>query len=67
MGIFDRFSMPGNLDKKKMFALNQPKTSPIMGQASTFKTLATFDLEVGVPKYTGDIPKAVIRSYEDFK
>jgi len=67
MGIFDRFSIPGNLDKKKSYALNQPKTSPIIGQASTFKTLATFDLQVDSPKYVGDVPKAVITSYEDLK
>ena len=55
------------LDKKKAYAVNQPKTSPIIGQASTFKTLATFDLQVDAPRYVGDVPKAVITSYEDLR
>lgn len=67
MGIFDRFSLPGSFDKKKTYTLNQPKYSPIIGQASTYKTLATFELDVDAPKYAGDIPKAIITSYEDFK
>ncbi len=65
MGIFDRFSMPNPL--KRTQALDQPKYSPIIGQASTFKTLATFELNVDTPKYVGDIPKAIITSYEDLK
>ena len=64
MGIFDRFSLP-NQSKKKAFELNSPKCSPIMGQTSTYKTLATFDLEVGTPRFTGDVPNAYIKSYED--
>ncbi len=67
MGIFDKFSMPNPFEKKKTYALNQPKYSPVIGQASTFKTLATFELDVGTPKYVGDIPKAIITSYEDLK
>ncbi len=67
MGIFDKFSIPGNLEKKKTFALKQPNSSPIMGQASTFKTLATFDLKVDAPKFVGDVPNATISYYEDLK
>ena len=66
MGFFDKFSMP-NPSKKKTYQLDQQKVSPIIGQASTFKTLASFDLEVGTPRFTGDIPQAVIKSYEDFR
>ena len=66
MGIFDKFSIP-NPSKKKTYELDQPKYSPIIGQASTFKTVASFDLEVGTPKFTGDIPQAYIKSYEDFR
>ncbi len=66
MGFFDKFSMP-NPNKKKTYQLDQPEFSPIIGQASTFKTLASFDLEVGTPRFTGDIPNATIKSYEDFK
>ena len=62
MGIFDKFSMPNPLKKPE---LNAPKYSPVIGQASTFKTVATFDLEVGTPRFTGDIPNAYIKSYED--
>ncbi len=67
MGIFDRFSIPGNIEKKKTYTLKSPEYSPIIGQASTYKTLATFDLQMDAPRYTGDIPKATITSYEDFK
>ena len=68
MGIFDKFSMPNPFDnKKKTYSLDQPKSSPIIGQASTFKTLATFELNVDAPKYVGDIPRAIISSYEDLK
>ena len=31
------------------------------------KTLATFDLKVDKPKYTGDIPNATIKFYDDFQ
>ena len=37
-----------------------------MGEASTFKTLASFDLQVDSPRFAGDIPNAVIKSYENF-
>lgn len=67
MGLFDRFSNNNDLYKKKTYALNQPKQSPIIGEASTFKTLATFDLKVDAPRFEGDIPKAIITSFEDFK
>ena len=69
MGLFDKFSMPKSQNeyKPKQYKLNSPKTSPIMGEASTFKTLASFDLEVGAPRFSGDIPYARINSYEDFK
>ncbi|MBR3280687.1 MAG: hypothetical protein IKI57_02410 [Clostridia bacterium] len=66
MGLFDKFALPNQI-KKKTLELNSPKYSPIIGQASTFKTLASFDLDIGTPRYEGDIPNAVIRSYEDFK
>ena len=69
MGLFDRFSMPKSQNeyKPKQYRLNSPKTSPILGEASTFKTLATFDLQVDTPRFSGDIPFAKINSYEDFK
>ncbi len=65
MGIFDRFSIP--ISNKKFNAIDAPKCSPIIGQASTFKTLATFDLDMDAPRFVGDIPRAEIKSYEDFK
>ena len=67
MGIFDKFSMPNPLKKPITKQIEQPKYSPIMGQASTFKTVALFDLEVGTPRFNGDIPNAVIKSYEDLR
>ena len=66
MGFLDKFALTNQI-KKKTLELNSPKYSPVIGQASTFKTLASFDLEVGTPRFEGDIPNAVIRSYEDFK
>lgn len=66
MGIFDKFSIQ-NPTKKKMYELDAPKYSPIIGQASTFKTVATFDLDMDVPKFEGDIPRAEIKFYEDFR
>ncbi len=66
MGLFDKFALPNQI-KKNPLGLSSPKCSPIIGQASTYKTLASFDLEVGTPRFTGDIPYAVIKSYEDFK
>ena len=66
MGLFDKFSIPNQI-KKKTLELSAPTCMPIIGQASTFKTLASFDLEVGTPRFDGDIPNAIIRSYEDFK
>ncbi len=63
MGFFDKFSMPNPYKKQ----LKQPEVSPIIGQASTYKTLASFSLDVDLPKFTGDIPNAEIKSYEDFK
>ncbi len=68
MGLFDRFSMPKspNEYKPKQFRLDSPKSSPVLGEASTFKTLATFDLQVGCPRFSGDIPNATIKSYENF-
>ena len=68
MGFFDRFSMPKSQNeyKPKQYKLNSPKMSPIIGEASTFKTLASFDLQVDSPRYCGDIPNATIKSYENF-
>ena len=66
MGIFDKFSIP-NLTKKKMYELDAPKYSPIIGQASTFKVISTFNLDMDIPKFEGDIPRAEIKSYEDFR
>jgi len=65
MSFFSKFSIP-NLNKKSTPVLNTPKSSPIIGTASTFKTLATFDIEMDKPKYEGDIPKAEIKYYNDF-
>lgn len=67
MGLFDRFSIPNSFSKKKKYELAEPTYSPIIGQASTYKTLATFDLTVDKPKYTGDIPNATIKFYNDFE
>ncbi len=66
MGLFDLFSVP-NGSKKKTYSISAPISSPIIGQASTFKTLATFDLDMDAPRFNGDIPRAEIKSYEDFK
>ena len=65
LGIFDRFSIPNY--SKKVQGISAPKCSPIIGQASTFKTLATFDLDMDTPRFIGDVPRAEIKSYEDFK
>ena len=67
MGIFDKMSISNIFSKKKTYEIAAPTYSPIIGQASTYRTLATFDLKVDEPKYTGDIPKATIKFYEDFQ
>ena len=66
MGLFDKFSISNYFSKKKTYELEAPTYSPIIGQASTYRTLATFDLKVDEPKYTGDIPNATITYYDDF-
>lgn len=67
MGLFDKFSLPNSFSKKKTYELVEPTCSPIIGQASSYKTLATFELTVDKPKYTGDIPNATIKFYDDFQ
>lgn len=67
MGIFNKFSMPGSLSKKKTYQLAETKYSPIIGQASSYKTLATFDLQVDKSKYDGDIPNVTLKFYDDFR
>lgn len=67
MGLFRKFAIPNNFSKKKIYELAEPNYSPIIGQASSYKTLATFDLKVDKPKYTGDIPNATIKFYDDFR
>ena len=67
MGLFDKISIPNYFSKKKTYEIAAPTYSPIIGQASTYKTLATFDLTVDKPKYTGDIPNATIKFYDDFQ
>ncbi len=67
MGIFDKFSIPNPLRKPVQKQIESPKYSPIVGQASTFKTVALFDLEVDTPRFNGDIPNAFIKSYEDLR
>lgn len=67
MGLFDKFSIPNYFSKKKTYEIAAPVYSPIIGLASTYKTLATFDLKVDKPKYTGDIPNATIKFYDDFQ
>lgn len=67
MELFRKFSIPKSFAKKKSFELAEPKYSPVIGQASSYKTLATFDLKIDKPKYSGDIPNATIQFYEDFQ
>ena len=69
MGLFDIFSISKDQNeyKPKQYKLNSPKCSPIIGEASSYKTLATFDLQVDQPRFVGDIPNAVIKSFENFK
>ena len=67
MGLFSKFSIPNYFSKKKPYELAETTYSPIIGQASSYKTLATFDLKVDKPKYTGDIPNATIKFYDDFQ
>lgn len=67
MGIFSKFSILKSFSKKKTYEISAPTYSPIIGQASSYKTLATFDLTVDKPKYTGDIPNATIKFYDDFQ
>ena len=67
MGLFHKFSIPNSFSRKKTYELVEPNYSPIIGQATSYKTLATFDLKVDKPKYTGDIPNATIRFYDDFQ
>ncbi len=67
MGWFQKFSISNLGAKKKVYEVVAPTYSPIIGQASTYKTLATFDLEVGKPKYTGEIPEVTIKFYDDFQ
>lgn len=66
MGLFKKFSMPSSFSKKReLEGLIEPRYSPIIGQATSYKTLATFDLQVEKPKYEGDIPDATITFYQD--
>jgi len=65
MNFFKKFSIP-KPKNKIVPALNTPKVSPIIGGASTFKTLATFDIQMDKPKYDGDIPQAEIKYYDNF-
>lgn len=67
MGLFDKISIPNIFSKKKTYEIAAPTYSPIIGQASAYKTLATFDLEIDELKYTGDIPNATIKFYDDFQ
>lgn len=67
MGLFSKFALPNSFFKKKTYELAEPISSPIIGQASTYKTLATFDLKVDKPRYSGDIPNATIKFYDDFQ
>ena len=67
MGLFSKFSIPSSFSKKKTYELAAPTYSPIIGLASSYKTLATFDLKVDTPKYTGDIPNATIKFYDDYQ
>lgn len=66
MGLFQKFTLPNSFSKKKTYQLAEPTNSPIMGPATSYKTLATFDLKVDKPKYTGDIPNATIQFYDKF-
>ena len=67
MGFLNKFSIPNSFSRKKTYEIAETPHIPILGQASTYKTLATFDLEVNKPKYTGDIPEATIKFYNDFE
>jgi len=67
MGFLDKFSLSNSFSKKKTYELAEPPQIPILGKVSTYKTLATFDLEVDKPKYSGDIPNATIKFYNDFE
>ena len=62
MGLFDKFSMK----KDTSLQIDKPAESPIIGLASTYKTLAVFDLDMESPKYNGDIPDATIKFYDIF-
>lgn len=63
MGLFDRFSLPVSFLKKKNLYISAPETSPVLGTITPYKTLATFELKVDKPKYSGDIPEASIKFY----
>lgn len=67
MGFLSKFSITNSFSKKKTYELAEAPHIPILGQVSTYKTLATFDLEIDKPKYTGDIPNATIKFYNDFE
>ncbi len=67
MGFFQKYKIPNLFSKDKTYSLAEPMKSPIIGQASSYKTLATFDLTVDKPKYVGDIPNATIHFYDDFQ
>lgn len=63
MGLFDKFSIPTNFFKKKNLYISAPSESPILGTTTPYKTLATFELQINKPKYSGDIPDASIKFY----
>ena len=48
---------------KKNLYISAPDTSPVLGTVTPYKTLATFELQVNKPKYSGDIPEASIKFY----
>lgn len=61
MGIFRKFSLPFAISKKYEM-LPEAKRSICTPMPGT-KTLATFELKVGEPRYLGDIPEATIKFY----
>ena len=66
MKLFHKFSMPNLFSKKKPYELAETAYSPVFGQVSSYKTLATFDMKVDKPKYTGDVPAVTMKFYDNF-
>ena len=70
MGLFEKLSISFGGLKKNHISMLPSVEEPVVVcknaikcSSYPYKTLATFDLNVGKPRYPGDIPEATIKFY----